>query len=304
MKIGLPKALLYHRYGTLWETFFDELGLEVVLSGESDPLLLAKGESLSDNECCLPVKAFLGHIDRLAGQCDYILTPRFERLAKNEEFCVRFWGLPDIARGTFPGVRFLSYNLQGQKAGSEAFGFLRMGRMLGKSRAESLRAFGRAKRAQSQADARAREARQRHILSPEIKVLVVAQPYILEDPAIGGPLLRLLRAEGALPIFPDCCDRTDCRRASKALSDSLYWTMNKEAIGAIELLRPQIDGVILVSAFPCGADSLVNELVLRREKRLPVIQIILDGQQGEAGLQTRIECFVDILKEKRRGHVS
>ncbi|MCL2579794.1 MAG: acyl-CoA dehydratase activase-related protein [Oscillospiraceae bacterium] len=302
MTIGLPRALAYHRYGVLWETFFKALGGRVVVSPESDPILIAKGESLADSECCLPVKAYLGHLDRLVGNCDYILAPRFERIGKNDEFCVRFWGLSDLARGTFPGVRILSYNLKSHRPDSEVSGFMKMGKTLGKSQIAVLAAYKKAKQAQLTADTRAGVNQRLLLDSPAIKVLVAAPPYILRDPAMGGTLLRLLAREGVTPIFPEACGRAGCRRASKATSQSLYWVMNKEAIGAIELLRPRVDGVILVSAFPCGTDSLVNELVLRREKRLPVIQIILDGQEGEAGLQTRVECFADILKERRRGY--
>ena len=33
MTVGLPRALLYHQYGVLWETFFSALGCVVVVSG-------------------------------------------------------------------------------------------------------------------------------------------------------------------------------------------------------------------------------------------------------------------------------
>ena len=36
MVIGLPQGLLYYRYGALWQTFFNELGIETVLSGPTD----------------------------------------------------------------------------------------------------------------------------------------------------------------------------------------------------------------------------------------------------------------------------
>ena len=31
MKIGIPRALLYYRYHVLWNTFFQELGIETVI---------------------------------------------------------------------------------------------------------------------------------------------------------------------------------------------------------------------------------------------------------------------------------
>mgnify|MGYP002573515071 FL=1 len=35
-RIGMPRALLHYRYGTLWTTFFEALGCDVVLSAPTD----------------------------------------------------------------------------------------------------------------------------------------------------------------------------------------------------------------------------------------------------------------------------
>ena len=298
MTIGLPKALLYHRCGALWQAFFERLGCRVLVSDDTNQKIMAEGIALSVGECCLPAKVFLGHVANLAGRCDAVFIPRYERLGKNEEFCVRFWGLPDVARNAFPGLPVLSCN----RRGSELSGLLRLGPALGKSGAEIRRACRYAQKAQLAADAQAMCLQREALMAPGLKILLAAQPYIAHDPYIGGPLVRMLREQGAMPLFADRCDRDLCRALSKRLSGDLYWTMNKEVIGAIPLLRPAIDGAILVTAFPCGTDSLVNELVLRRVRDLPLAHILLDEQQGDAGLRTRVECFVDILKQRGRAH--
>jgi predicted nucleotide-binding protein (sugar kinase/HSP70/actin superfamily) len=134
------------------------------------------------------------------------------------------------------------------------------------------------------------------------RVLLVSHPYIIYDPYVGKPLVQMLKEQGAVPIFADRCNHLLCRASSKSISSDLYWTLNKEIIGAIPLIKGNVDGILLITAFPCGTDSLVNELVLRKVQGLPVAQIILDEQQGDAGLQTRIECFMDILHERKHAH--
>ncbi len=303
MTIGLPKGLLYYRFGALWNTFFSELGCGVAASPDTCLATLTKGAALSVGECCLPLKLFLGHVAGLAGRCDFILVPRFETFEKNEEFCVRFWGLPDIVRNTFPDAPILSYNLQGRRKDSERRGFLAMGKRLGKSAGETLRAYRSALTEQQRQD---RVSAQRQRMLFQIggpKVLLVSQPYIIHDPYIGDPLVRMLREEGGVPVFSDRCERQACRAGSKTITTDLYWTIHEEIIGAIPLLKDEVDGVLLVTSFPCGSDSLVHELVLRRVKGLPVAQIILDEQQGLAGLQTRIESFMDIVHERKRAYV-
>ena len=84
---------------------------------------------------------------------------------------------------------------------------------------------------------------------------------------------------------------------SKNLSNTLYWKYNKESIGSIPLCEEKIDGIILISSFPCGPDSLVNELVVRRVKKT-ILNLIIDDLDSFSGIETRLESFIDILKQK------
>lgn len=302
MTIGIPRALLYYRYQYLWKTFFTRLGCNVVISAPTSQNMLARGIALSVGECCLPVKIFMGHVASLLGRCDYILIPRFETLGKGEEFCVRFWGLPDIVHNTFPDAPILSYNLQDHKRGSEMQGFLQMGLRLGKSPAQTVAAYRRGVQEQLRQDCLVREKQELLLAASGLKVLFAAQSYLIHDGYVGAPLIRMIEEQGGVPVFADRCDPMTCRASAKTLSQDLYWTVNKEIIGAIPLTKKEVDGVLLITAFPCGTDSLVNELVLRRVRDIPIAQIVLDEQQGESGLQTRMECFMDILSERRRSH--
>ena len=55
-----------------------------------------------------------------------------------------------------------------------------------------------------------------------------------------------------------------------------------------------------MSAFPCGPDSMVNDLLTRKLQELPILVLTLDAQDGSAGLETRLESFVDILDVYKR----
>ena len=44
---------------------------------------------------------------------------------------------------------------------------------------------------------------------------------------------------------------------------------------------------------------MVNEIISRNFQELPVLTLILDAQNGTAGIETRLESFVDILKFKK-----
>ncbi len=299
MKIGLPKALLYYRYGVLWETFFRELGFDVEVSANTSKEMLDMGTKTTLDENCLPLKIFMGHVQSLIGKCDRILVPRFSRVSKAEEYCVRFWGLPDIVQNTFSDAPMISYNLDLGWRGNEAAAFIKMGRALGKEKSVSFQAYCAGCRAQQQQDQELLRVQSMQMRTSGKKILIASQPYLIHDAYMGTQLQKMIVKQGVIPLFSDRCNRRLCRALSKEISSGLYWSLNKEMIGAIELCKNQVDGVILLTAFPCGSDALVNELVLRRVRDVPMIQILLDEHTAPAGLETRIESFTDILTKRR-----
>ena len=295
MTVGIPRALAYYRYGTLWEAFFQELGINYVLSEETHQGLIAEGLRHTVDESCLPAKLYMGHVSALVDYCDLLLVPRLYRLGKQEEFCARFWGLYDTVRLAFPRNRILSYELNSARASHEMAGFVSMGKVLGKSISATVKAYRAAKvYQQTKIDENIRGGQIRLSQSGP-KILIAAQSYILHDPFIGGMVARLVREQGGMPIFVDNWEAKECLLHSSKISKDLYWIANREILGALQLARGIVDGVILLTAFPCGSDCLANELALRRVNDLPIAQIIMDEQQGSEGLQTRIESFMDMI---------
>ena len=73
-------------------------------------------------------------------------------------------------------------------------------------------------------------------------------------------------------------------------------------VASINYYKDKVDGIILISSFPCGPDSLSNELILHKIKNIPVITLIFEDLNSDVGIITRLESFIDILKnikEKR-----
>ena len=77
------------------------------------------------------------------------------------------------------------------------------------------------------------------------------------------------------------------------------WAYNRHLLGAIELYKDKVDGIVLLTTFPCGTDSMVNEYIVRHYGDKPIITLTVDSQDGTAGMETRLESFADIIKMKR-----
>ncbi|MBR6025874.1 MAG: hypothetical protein IK069_03870, partial [Firmicutes bacterium] len=115
---------------------------------------------------------------------------------------------------------------------------------------------------------------------------------------MGKGITDCLKKNGITVIRADVIDHEEGRKLSKKLSPTCRWELSREIIGGIEKYRKDVDGIILVSTFPCGSDAMVNELLMRRLSHMPILSLVLDGQTGTAGLETRLESFLDIIHFK------
>lgn len=65
--------------------------------------------------------------------------------------------------------------------------------------------------------------------------------------------------------------------------------------------RHGFDGVIQVAPFTCIPEIVAKSILpeVSRDKDIPVLYLTIDEQTGKAGVQTRLEAFVDLLQQKR-----
>ena len=296
--VGIPRAMLYYRYGTLWEQFLRSLGVSFVLSPPGSRGILEAGTKLAPDESCLSLKMFMGHVEALIGRCSRILIPRYSNYGYTELFCTRYEGLYDQARNIFraTGQRFITCNIDAQNGSPEPKAFEQFGAELGFTPRRSRRAWLEASRALKQRRKADEHAQKELAAGPGMKVLVAGHSYILSDPYLGKPILACLAASGAVTLRADALDPETARKASARFSPTCRWIVSEEILGGVLQWKEKADGIILVSAFPCGPDSMTNELLVRRIKGMPILPLVLDTQSGMAGVETRIESFLDIIR--------
>ncbi len=57
--------------------------------------------------------------------------------------------------------------------------------------------------------------------------------------------------------------------------------------------------MVHISSFACGIDSVVTELIKDKIEDFPYMILKIDEQTGEAGFDTRIEAFTDMLSRRK-----
>jgi predicted nucleotide-binding protein (sugar kinase/HSP70/actin superfamily) len=302
IRIGLPRGLLYHTYAPMWEQFFRSLGCEVITSPETNRQILEKGIQYSIDENCLAVKIFLGHVEYLKDRVDYLFIPRIKSLYKDEKTCVKLFALGDIVRNTFEDAQVLEYTIDETNNQPEWMGIFKIGMSLHQNPLRVWQTYRDAVK-KLQNHNRALIEKQKRLLdksSPStVRVLLASHTYVMHDALMGKSVVKLLQSQGVEVLDAHNLEEDTARRLSTNLSADLYWSYNKELLGAIEFYRGMIDGIIFLMAFPCGPDSLVTCLCQHKISDIPMCVLNMDELQGDAGLKTRLESFIDILRFKK-----
>lgn len=298
MTIGIPRSLLYYQYGSLWESFFTELGCEVVFSPATNEAIFQSGAKDSISECCLPSKVHMGHVRSLLDSCDYILSPYVAR-KNSDTMCTRFWGIGDVIRHTYSNIKLLECEICEDNYNAQYKDFYRIGKNLGKNSTQIKSAYECAVFTQDINHDKTYNEQTRLLSSEKLKILLAGRPYVLHDPYICGAVTNILDEFGVGVVYSDRFLRSDVLHHSKVVSPRLCWSANREAIGAIAAHKKDVDGVLFLTVFPCASDALSCDMAIRVINDIPIVLILLDGLQAEAGLHTRLESFIDIITERK-----
>lgn len=315
IKVGIPRALLYYYYHPQWITFLHCLGVQTVVSRETTRGLLEKGLKSTVDEACLPVKLAVGHVLDLCGRVDYIFLPRIVSTARQEYICPKFLGFPDMVRHTIPNLPpLIDYDFNLYRKGSSPSDFyFRVGRLFTRNPARLLLAYRRSRAALE----RHHQALLAGDYPPSMKpaagemdgpggvtIAVIGHPYTIYDRYISMKMIDRLRSCGTRVLTADQLPETLVREEARKLPKKLFWTINQRMIGAAYhyFSRTNVHGLIHVASFGCGPDSITGELIERYARGgsgKPMLNLTIDEHTGEAGLVTRLEAFLDMVRWRR-----
>lgn len=293
--IGIPRALLYYYDKDLWIEFIKYLDYTPIISDYSNKKILEDGNKIAPDEACLSLKLYLGHIINLKDKCDYILIPRLYSIKKNDQVCTNFNCLYDLANNLFD-IEILNYNIDLEEKENKLLAFLKLGEKLGASYIKSYKAYKYATKISLMKRIKREQKQEDQLKNNNIKILLAAHPYNLYDKLIGESVEKYLTENDITIIYSDRIDHLKIDEEYKKLSTDIHWTHSQEVMASVNYYKDKVDGIIILSSFPCGPDSLSNELISRKVKNIPIMTLIFEDLNSEVGVITRLESFIDILK--------
>lgn len=286
-RLGIPRGFYFYEYPRLFETFFSTLGIEVVVSDRTTRKTIECGSRISEAEHCLPNKLFDAHVTDLVDKVDMIFVPRVLSMMPGHNECPKLGALPDAVRAeTSQGLPVLTVevNEDEQPLGDT---LLHLGRTLGFERARALHAADRALAELAAARARRDRPRRRY----DTNMLVIGHPYTIHDPFLSGPVLRKLDSmDVGVELLPD--------DGQPVPQDFVRWGAANRTLQRLRALKRETTaGVIHLSCFNCGCDAMMIEFfrATLRERKIAYLPLVMDEHTASAGVDTRLEAFVDSL---------
>ncbi len=312
--IGIPRLLNFLEVLPFWRTFFTSLGYRLVFSDATNKRLIAKGVEKIVAETCFPIKVAHGHlIDLMDKGVDTIFLPSLISMPLSHPSLDRSFACPYVQAFPYSVKSAIDFKSRGVKVLSPVIhlgaernileqSLINMGKELGKDPNEMLQALEKAQTAQSSFYAsmkrRGREVMQ-NLKEGDKAMVIVSRPYNGCDPGVNLGLPQKLRDLGVIAIPMDCLplDEADMLDDWK----DMYWKYGQKIYSASHIVRddPRLYAIYITN-FACGPDSFILHFFKEKMRGKPYLQIEVDEHSADVGAITRLEAFLDSLKNIRR----
>ena len=314
-RIGINRSFLVNTFYPLYSTFFTELGFEPVLPNSTSK----EGIDQRNAAFCFPGElshGFFYSLISMENPPDFIFLPHFKAVHvpngdSSSQVCPFVQGETYYLQVTFSekleklkrkGIKVLSPLINLTK-GLENAGapLIETAKKMGISRKEADKAFKKALQKQMKCIDEMKEIGKKVLEELESDpektgVVIFGRPYngFVKEAHMGIP--NKLASRGALVIPFDFLP-FDNEKAKR----HMYWGMGQAILKAGKVVKrhPQLFGVYITN-FSCGPDSFIVGYFRNFMGRKPSLTLELDSHTADAGLETRIEAFLDIVSAYRQ----
>lgn len=314
-RIGINRSFLVNTYYPLYSNFFGELGFETVMP----EVISQEGIDQKGAAFCYPVEQAHGFFWSLISGGDvpeFIFLPHFKAvpaengymssqvcpLVQGETFYLQTTFRKKLAEIREKGTKILTPLLdltKGIESAKEPL--IETALSMGSARKPAEMAFIRAVEAQNRCveemKLSGREAMAELEKNPDkFAVVIFARPYngFVEEAHMGIPRKFASRGIKVLPFdFLDFENEGSKRH--------MYWGMGQFLLKAGKIVErhPQLFGTYITN-FSCGPDSFLLGYFRDIMGKKPSLTLELDSHTADAGLETRIEAFIDIINSYRQ----
>jgi predicted CoA-substrate-specific enzyme activase len=314
-RIGINKSFLVNTYYPLYSTFFAELGFEPVIPDSFSQ----EGIDQTSAAFCYPgelAHGFFHSLLEMKHTPEFIFLPHFKAVpvlngntisqvcpfVQGETFYLQttfgeklnelkrngttlITPLIDLTKGLASAKKSLTESAKkmgvGRREANKAFDLAMKKQM---ECMDEMRAIGKTVLKELEAD------------PDKIATVIFARPYngFVEEAHMGIPHKLASRGVPAIPL--DFLPLED-----EEAKQHMYWGMGQRILKATRFVKrhPQLFGTFITN-FSCGPDSFIIGYFRDIMGRKPSLTLELDSHTADAGLETRVEAFLDIVTAYRQ----
>lgn len=316
MRVGIPRGLLFNDFSPLFIPFFNHLGIETIVSDETNRTIINRGLEIVPAEYCFPIKVAYGHVDDLLKKgADYIFIPHIANTGKPTSgykysvACLWTQSTPDLIKSA---PKLITEGLIQNNLLSPSLFFdwglnhiedqmkktiAKMGYNTKNVRSALKEGLVNKIKFDKQIENKTKDifnSIQEKCKNNEPIFLVMARPYTAYDANVNNDIVNKILDAGylAIPLEFTPIGSIDI---SKQMP-KMYWVQGQNKLTTIELLNANRNLFgIDITYFACGPDAQINQQMRCRTQK-PFLTIEMDEHTGDAGIDTRLQAFFNTVK--------
>lgn len=315
MRVGIPRGLLFNDFSPLFIPFFKYLGIETVVSDETNRKIINRGLEIVPEEYCFPTKVAYGHVDNLLKKdVDFIFIPHIANTGepigsyKYSVTCPWTQTAPDLMKSA-PKLIEEGFNSEMLISPSLFFDWglnhiedqmkkavAKMGYSTKNVRAALQEGLINKKRFDKKIEEKTKEVFDfiKKYKKNEPAFLVMARPYTAYDANVNNDIINKILDAGYLAIPLELAPIGSIDISTQM--PKMYWIQGQKKLTAIELLNKNKNLFgIDITYFACGPDTQINQQMRCRTKK-PFLTVEMDEHTGDAGIDTRLQAFFNTVK--------
>ena len=312
--VGIPRALFTYGMFSMFNTFFKELDLNVLLSEPTNENTIALGQQYAMDETCFPIKLITGHVAELMQKkVDYIFFPDLVTVDHPGSQSRKNYGCAFMQLSFKVMNRAMELDKKGIELLSPTIAFhmgkefimksfLKVGEQLGKTPDQTRNALEKGLDAANRFEERMAENSQKVMsqLKPgEIGFVLVSKIYGVADPVLNMNIPEKLSEMGYKVFsFYDLPEGNISKE-----HPNMFWPFGQHILEPAQLIRqhPNLYAIFLTH-HGCGPDSILSHYFREEMKGKPYLHIEIDEHSSGVGIITRLEAFINSLKSIGEKH--
>lgn len=312
--VGINRSFLVNTYFPFYRTFFKKMGFTVEIPDKPDP----EGIALMQAPFCYPAElshCYFTSLLQKTVNLDYIFLPHFKAVPdigsqSHSQLCPFAQAEPYYLGTTFSedlkvlktyGTRILTPVLDMTHGiGDIKKVMLQTASDMGVSAKKAGTAFKQAMDAQSNFFSQMKKLGQHFLAELEdhpddIGIVIFGRSYNAFSPEANKGIPAKFTSRGIRVIAFDCLPIEDQEEKK-----GLFWGTGQQIYKGACFVKnhPRLFGVYITN-FSCGPDSFILTYFRDVMGTKPSLTLELDSHTADAGLETRIEAFLDIVRLSR-----